>query len=294
VFGVALAVLALAFRRALVNWAVYSAESDLYSHFLLIPLVSLVMIWLRRKEIPRRVESSPGLAAVAVAVGAGTVAAHWGLRAQGVSLSTEDYLALRMVAFLSFVMMGCLATLGWRFVWANLFPVAFLVFMVPLPAFVVEGTTVFLQHASAEAAHALFGLSGTTFFRDGLRFYFPGIEIVVAEQCSGIHSTLVLFITSVIAGRYFLRTPWRRAALAASVLPIGILRNALRIFTISMLSVHVGPEVAHGPLHTQGGHPFFVLSFLMLLALLVLLRKAEAGKRTVPDVPSINPEEQRT
>lgn len=65
----------------------------------------------------------------------------------------------------------------------------------------------------------------------------------VAPQCSGIRSSLVLFITSLIGGYLFLRSPWRRFALAAFVLPLALLRNGFRVFVLGQLCVQVGPHM---------------------------------------------------
>jgi exosortase len=132
-----------------------------------------------------------------------------------------------------------------------------------------------LVRGSAEASAILLKLSGTPFYREGPVFQLPGIAIQVAEECSGIHSTLVLFITSLLAGNLFLRSSWSRAVLAAAVLPVGILRNGLRICTIALLSVHLGPEMIDSPIHRRGGPVFFVLSLFLLGILVALLRWVE-------------------
>jgi exosortase/archaeosortase family protein len=103
----------------------------------------------------------------------------------------------------------------------------------------------------------------------------PGLSIEVAEECSGIRSSVVLFITSLLAAHLFLKSPWRKAVLVATVVPIAILRNAARITTLSLMTIHVNPEMIHGALHREGGTPFFVLSLVPLFIILWLLRRAE-------------------
>lgn len=161
----------------------------------------------------------------------------------------------------------------------SLFPCAFLIFMVPLPSFMLHGLEVFFQHASAEMASALLGLTGTPALRDGLVFQIPGITIRVAEECSGIHSSYVLFMTSLIAGHVFLKSPWRRFFLAAFVIPLGIFRNGFRICTIAMLCVHIGPEMIHSPIHHRGGPIFFALSLIPFFVVLLWLHRSERRKR---------------
>ena len=93
---------------------------------------------------------------------------------------------------------------------AAAFPFAFLIFMVPLPDSVVDWLETASKLASAEAAALFFSISGTPVLRDGTLFQLPGIVIQVAQECSGIRSSLVLFITSLLASYLFLKSPWRR------------------------------------------------------------------------------------
>ena len=95
------------------------------------------------------------------------------------------------------------------------FPFALLVFMVPLPDLVVAGLEDFLMRASAEVAHWFFQWSGTPVFRSGQVMEMPGTTLEVAPECSGIRSTLVLFITSLIASYLFLSSKWHRGLLVA-------------------------------------------------------------------------------
>jgi len=73
----------------------------------------------------------------------------------------------------------------------------------------------------------------------------------------------------------FLRATWRRALLMAAVIPLGLLRNALRILVISLLCVHIGPHMINSVIHRRGGPVFFALSLIPLFAMLWLLRRQE-------------------
>ena len=111
--------------------------------------------------------------------------------------------------------------------------------------------------------------------RDGTIFQLPGIVIEVAQECSGIRSSWVLFITSILASYLFLQSPWRRVLLVAFVIPLGIARNGFRILVIGLLCVHVGPQMINSVIHRQGGPLFFALSLIPLFLLLWWLRRAE-------------------
>jgi exosortase len=158
---------------------------------------------------------------------------------------------------------------------ARAFPVAFLIFMVPLPDAAVDWLENASMLASAEAAALFFNVAGTPMVRQGTVFVLPGIALQVARECSGIHSSWVLFIAGLLASNLFLRTAWRRIVLVAFVIPLGILRNGFRIFVIGLLCVHIGPYMINSRIHRQGGPLFFALSLVPLFLLLLWLRRRE-------------------
>ena len=112
--------------------------------------------------------------------------------------------------------------------------------------------------------------------RRGLIFILPQVSIEVAKECSGIRSTQALLITCLLAGHLFLRANWRRAALLVAAVPVLIIKNGVRIATLTLLAVRVDPSFLTGRLHHQGGFVFFALAMLILLPLLWLLQKTEA------------------
>ncbi|MDH7502119.1 MAG: exosortase/archaeosortase family protein [Verrucomicrobiota bacterium] len=285
--------LSLLFCRPLTDLVAYAAKSSMYSHTLLIPVISL---YLARQRLRRAGVSEAGvpefrgigqwragggwlgaglLGLVAIVV----LVFYFGLKGRGTVLARDDYLFLTLLPYVCFLAAGGFVFLGARSMRVLVFPWVFLVFMVPFPVAVMDAVETFLQYASAEASHLLFAIGGTPYLRDGLRFDLPGISIEVARECSGIRSSLVLFITSLLAGDMFLRSGWKRAVLALAVVPLGILRNGFRVFTIGMLSANVDAGIIDSALHRRGGPIFFVLSLIPFLGLLWWLRWLERPTR---------------
>jgi len=158
---------------------------------------------------------------------------------------------------------------------AALFPLLFLVFMIPLPYEVMEGIITFLQKGSTEFANFLLWLSQVPYYREGFVFHTIGIDVEVAPECSGIRSGLALLITALLAGYLFLKSWWRRVILALCVIPITMLKNGIRITTLTLLSTYVDPRILQSPLHREGGIPFFILALLLMAPILYFLRKRE-------------------
>jgi exosortase C (VPDSG-CTERM-specific) len=274
--------LTLLFMQPLVRLMLYAAHSDLHSHILLVPFIAAYLLYNRRGSLPFPGRRSISETVVFGGVGLAALAAGIGWRE---SLSVNDHLALMAFAFVSFVAAGGFLFLGSRWMAAAAFPIAFLLFMVPLP----DGAVTWMERASAlasaEAAALYFNIAGTTLVRHGTVFELPGIVLQVAQECSGIRSSWVLFITSILASHLFLEGRWRRLALVAFVIPLGILRNGFRVFVIGMLCVHVGPHMIDSVIHHKGGPIFFALSLVPLFALLWWLRRGER-RAASPGAPS--------
>ena len=101
----------------------------------------------------------------------------------------------------------------------------------------------------------------------------------VAKECSGIRSSLALFITSILAGQLFLKTWQGRVILSLCVFPITIFKNSLRIATITLLASYVDPVFVESHwIHRAGGKPFFIIALLFLLPIMLLLKRSEKKK----------------
>ena len=162
------------------------------------------------------------------------------------------------------------------------FALAFLFLLVPIPSTILDRLTYFLQYSSTLATHALFVIAGVPVTRDGFVLSLPTIEIEVAAQCSGIRSSMMLFLTTLVLAHLFLHSLWRQALLFVSVIAITIFKNALRIFTLSTLAVYVDPIWLDGDLHHRyGGSLFFALAICLILAVVRALRRSEQRKMLV-------------
>jgi exosortase C (VPDSG-CTERM-specific) len=274
-FMLAVSVLVLCFGVPLGELARFAAGSKLFSYILLIPFISFYLVWLRRRNLPSFSRPARKAGGFFLLAGGGMLATYWlVLRPQ--SMPWEDgYLALMTISFLLFFMGICCLFWGRETLCALAFPLAFLVFMVPIPAFVVLGIDSFLQRGSAVVAQGFFNISGMPFWQDGLAFQLPGITLRIAPECSGIHSSLVLFITSLLASYLLLQTGWKRAVLVLVVIPLALLRNGFRVFVLGELCVHIGPQMIDSPIHHKGGPIFFILSLIPLFLLLMALQKSE-------------------
>jgi len=242
------------------------------SHVVGVPFVTLLLIYGDREVIFNAIRPGRLVGGCLVLAGAAlSILAHTALNLPTTTL-TVGMTGVALAWTGGFVMIYGLASAR-----AALFPLAFLVFMIPMPDAVVEGATQFLKSGSSEAVAGLFTLTGTPFHRQGFVFSLPNFAIEIADECSGIRSSIALLLTGLLAGHRFLQKPWTKFALVLLILPITVIKNAIRIVALSLLAMHVDPSFLTGQLHHEGGFVFFLLALGLLAPLFVLLKRSEGA-----------------
>ena len=251
----------------------FSLHSMFYSHIPLIPLVSAFFMFTQRKTIFSNLKYSYGGGVSFLVIGAILYFLGGKLHAQ---LNQNDYSALMTFSGIIFLNGAFLLCYGTRAFKAALFPLLFLIFMIPIPTFLMDRIINLLLIGSAAGTDLLFKITGAPYIREGFTFHLPGISIEVADVCSGIRSSLALFITMVIAGHLFLQTGWKKIVLLLAVFPVTMFKNGVRIVTISLLATYVDERfLTHSWIHKSGGFVFFIPALVLLGVVLWLLKRSE-------------------
>lgn len=280
-FPVLLCFAAVCFLPFALGWNLTKAlftlvlSNDTFSQIPLIPLVSAYLIYGNRKLIFSDVsfEWTKGAALLLSGI-IFVVVAQLGMR-QFASTNRESLFVLGVVV----VWMGAFILLfGTHAFRTARFELLFLLFAVPIPEPILSQLISFLQKGSANVAEFFLNLSGVPYLRRDLVFDLPGVSIRVAEECSGIRSTLALLITTALASYIFLRTAWRRMLLIFVVVPMALIKNGLRIAGLTLLSIYVNPGFLTGNLHRRGGIVFFMIALVPMAALLIVLERGERIK----------------
>jgi exosortase C (VPDSG-CTERM-specific) len=287
IFFALVGLLALCFALPIYNVVRLALTTEIHSHILLIPFISLYLLNLRRPQLPQA-QGGPIAYCLAAAV---LPAALLATPLIFPNIGASELLSLRILAAWMLLFVLTAAVLGTPFFRVVLFPLSYLLFAVPLPNSVLDVLETLSKIASTEAYAAMMDLTQSTYLRSGFVFALPGLTIEVAQECSGIRSSLVLFIVSVLAANLFLTTTWRRVLFCLFVIPLGILRNGFRIWTLSFLSVQWDPSVIHSPLHHKGGPLFFALSLIPFCLVLAWLRRTELRRHlkapSAPGAPTV-------
>jgi exosortase D (VPLPA-CTERM-specific) len=249
------------------------ASDDDYTHgFLILPL-ALYFVWdsrARLKTLP--VKPSPWGAGLLL----GGLLLLW-VGSVGAELFLQRSSFIVVVAGLVWLILGT------AFLRALAFPIAFLIFMVPLPGVVMNAVAFPLQLFAARTATFCMQMAGIPVLREGNVIVLAQTTLEVAEACSGIRSLQALLALGAVYGYFTQRLAWKKWALVILSVPIAIAANAFRVAGTGFLAHYWGSEMAQGFYHGFAGWIVFVVAFALLLACgAVLGRVRETPGKAAP------------
>ncbi|MCW7537309.1 exosortase B [Aquabacterium sp. A7-Y] len=156
---------------------------------------------------------------------------------------------------------------GWRAVRVMAFPLLFLVFMVPLPAAVIDSLTGPLKRTVSVVAETILYEVGYPIARSGVVLTIGQYQLLVADACSGLNSMFSLSALGLLYV-YLMKhsKPWRNVAIIASILPIAFLANAVRVMILVLVTYHFGDEAGQGFVHGAAGMVLFLIALVLLFS----------------------------
>ena len=263
---------ALLFGPALWEIVSLGIRSDRYLQILLAPLACVQLLYLERGEIFARSIPSLriGISLLHLAVLLGIVSRY------AIPQDEPVRLVFTVAAMILVWHAAFIVCYGMESFHEAVYPLWCLFLMIPLPLSWLDQTSTLLQHGSAALAYLILRLTGIPVFRQGMLFSLPGLDFQVGPECSGIHSSLALLMIAIVAGYFYLRSGWMRAALMVLTIPIALLKNAIRIVVISVLGARVDRSFIDGPFHHRyGGVIFSVVAAALLVLVLAGLQRLE-------------------
>ncbi len=238
-------------------------QSDEHAHGPIVLLVALGLFWSRRQHLSGIEAPAGGRQGWALLLG--------GLMVY-VAARTLDSSVL-MFASQPLVVAGSILLLkgarGLRWVW---FPVFYLVFMIPLPSFVIDAATGPLKQAISVIAETILYAVGYPIARSGVIISIGKYQMLVADACSGLHSMLSLTALGSLF-LYLTARPsrWHNALMAAAILPIAFVANVVRVIALVLVTYHFGDEAGQGFLHGAAGIVLMLAALAALFAMDALL-----------------------
>ena len=270
-----------AYHKTLSALIEYSLLEESGSHIIFIPFIAFSLLYVERQRVFSMTRISIGSAVVVALSG---MILHW-LAGRGPFPQEGNWpLSIETFSVILVWIGGFLLCYGLDAFRAGVFPLLFLLLMVPLPKVVLDWIIYALQQGSTEVAYLAFQALGIPVSRQGFLLSVPGVTIEVARECSSIRSSIALFITCLFVAHMYLRTRWKMFLLVLLSIPLSVIKNGIRIATLTSLSIYVNPNFLRGRLHSEGGFVFFCIALLILLPMFLWLEKSDRPHRSAKSV----------
>jgi len=267
------------------SWAIHGSE---YSQILVILPVSIALIYLERGMLRPGIawERSLKIGRVVAAI-LFTAALALFITSRSGRLAGEDIsLTLSMTGLVLWWLASFLLAFGWKPFHKLLFPLCFLFWMVPWTHSFLDGVITCLQQYSASGTRMFFQSASVPVLQQGVTLSIPGLAIEVAKECSSIRSSLALLVTTMLLAHLTLRSHWNQLWLVLIAIPLSVAKNALRIFTLAMLGIHVNRGFLTGRLHHDGGFVFFAIALAVIFLVAKFLQQMETRTKK-PDAVKV-------
>jgi exosortase len=227
------------------------------SHGWAVPFVSAYAIWSLRKRFAQvaGAPSARGLVWVVISLVLAWIGGRGG------------QLRIEQLSFIGLVWAIPYAFWGKGVAHLMLFPAGYLLFTIPLTN-AMDFFTIYLRLFSSGTATAILNGFGMAIERSGTALFsrIPGREfnVDVADPCSGIRSLFAMMALTVAYGHYTLKTRTQKCFLFACSIPIAVIGNMFRIFSICLIASLFGQNFAMGYYHDYSGYFIFVVAVLLM------------------------------
>jgi len=273
---IAFVLLYLLFKEGILH-AIQKWDSPEYSHAYLIPFISLFIVWQKNAEIIRDKFNGSWLGLAVLLLGL----FFW-------FLGEVSTLYVIIKYSLLVVLFGLVLSIsGTKRIHYFIVPVFLLFFTIPLPNFIYNNLSAYLQLISSSIGVEVIRLFGISVYLEGNVIDLGNYKLQVVEACNGLRYLFPLVTLGVIAAYFYKDSFWKKCVVVFSTLPITIFMNSIRIGIIGILVEYWGIAMAEGFLHDFEGWIIFMVCFAILLLEMWLLTKLTSG-RSLRDVLSVD------
>jgi len=261
---------ALVYRHTFATlWRTWETNPN-YSHGALIPPVVIFLLWTARKRIgdlagrgrATAVALAAGLALVALALLGHIVSIRSGV------FMTQGHSFVLLLFGIALIWLGGLAM---RALW---FPLGYLVFMLPMPPYLMNVVSFRLKLLAAKFGSAIAMRMGIPLARSGMTIHIPAGSLRIADPCSGLRSLIALVALGALFAFFTRARTWKRIVLFLSAIPLAVIANTVRISVLCAVANVWGIDAALGFFHDFSG---FLLFFIALVGLFVVRRLLRCG-----------------
>lgn len=232
----------------------WNSKDSYYNHGILVPFISLFIVWLKREKLSK---------VSLVPVNAGWIPFGAGIIIHAISALLRVYFTSGFSLLLTIPGL-VLLFFGKKFLKELLFPILFLVSMMPLPLVTIANISFRLKIFAAQISTAALNGMGISAIREGSVIKTMHAYLMVEDPCSGIRSLIALISLGALMAYFSNTSKIKKTILFLSAVPIAIGSNIIRIITLALASEMYGSKFATGTFHDVMGILVFVFAFLGL------------------------------
>jgi len=237
--------------------------TERYNYCSLLPFIVAYIIWEKRKELSRLSSQPTWLGLIPFGIG---VFLYW--------LGMLGELDFTLHLSIWFIIVGItLGHLGREKTKTILFPIFFMLSMIPFPNFIYQKISFTLKLLSSLFGVEMMRILGISAHREGNVIDLGYTQLQVVDACSGLRYLIPLIVLGILLAYFFKAAWWKKAVLIISTLPISVIVNSLRIASVGILYPILGKKVVEGFFHDFSGWFIFMLSFGLLLMEMWILKK---------------------
>ncbi len=239
----------------------WSGSEDNSHGFAIIPIAGYI-IWQKRGVLPEPSSKGSSIGLIFIVISAALyIFAQLG---KVVTLSSISMIAVLwgMILFL----------FGFKMLQAMMFPLAFLLFMIPVPAQIYSALTIPLQLLVTKVTVGLADLAGIPIYREGNVIHIPERTLQVVQACSGLRSIMTMLTLGAVFGYFTLKSVFTRGVLLVAGVPIAVAVNIVRVMALVVAFHYFRIDLSEGALHTALGLGVFLLA----LGIFILVQRGLA------------------
>lgn len=181
---------------------------------------------------------------------------------------SQDVLIIEMAAQIMLISSLLLLYKGRKVLLAFWFPLFFMLFMIPLPGFLVDAITMPMKIAvSTVAEHVLYWFD-FPIARNGVILQIGQYQLLVADACAGMHTLISLEALGLLYLNLVRHDSFKRnLLLAILIVPISFTANTIRVIAITLITFYFGDEVGQGFVHGFAGMFLFIVALVIIISL---------------------------
>jgi exosortase D (VPLPA-CTERM-specific) len=268
--GVLLLSLGFLFHMGIMNLFERWGMQQELSHSYFIPLITAYLLWDRREAL-RESLGKPHWAGLAIIAFSALLV---------IGYQTTQIFLIEQIGLIVSIFGAALLLGGVSMTRVAFFPLAFLLFMIPPPFWIITVTSWNFQLWSSELGVAMIRMFGIPVLLSGNVIDLGVTKLQVVEACSGLRYLFPFLSLGALAGYFYKGPLWQRALVLLSTIPITIFMNSFRIALTGVLTSGGDTSHTEGLLHFFEGYVVFIMCIIILLGLIVLLARL-SGKKNV-------------